>query len=161
MRRVVSFVLSLGVLSGGVARAAEDSHPALSPEESLKRIQVEAGLRVELVAAEPLVVDPVAFAFEPDGRMYVAEGRAYPDPVEAGTGESTLGRIALLTDTDGDGRYDKRTNFADGLGYVNGIMLWRGGMFVTAAPNILYLKDTDGDGVADERTVVLTGFDAT
>lgn len=161
MRRAVSFVLSLGVLSVGMARAADDAHPALSPEESLKRIQVEAGLRVELVAAEPLLVDPVAFAFEPDGRMYVAEGRAYPDPVEAGTGESTLGRIALLTDTDGDGRYDKRTNFADGLGYVNGILLWRGGMFVTAAPNILYLKDTDGDGVADEKIVVLTGFEAT
>ena len=118
-------------------------------------------MRVELVAAEPLVVDPVAFAFEPDGRMYVAEGRAYPDPVEAGTGESTLGRIALLTDTDGDGRYDKRINFADGLGYVNGILLWRGGMFVTAAPNILYLKDTDGDGIADEKKIVLTGFEAT
>ncbi len=161
MRRVVSFFLSLGVLSGGVARAADSKHPALSPEESLKRIQVEAGLRVELVAAEPLIVDPVAFAFEPDGRMYVAEGRAYPDPVEAGTGESTLGRIALLADTDGDGRYDKRTNFADGLGYVNGIMLWRGGMFVTAAPNILFLKDTDGDGVADEKKIVLTGFEAT
>lgn len=150
--------LALGVAAFA---GAADRHPALSPEESLKTFQLEEGLRIELVAAEPLVIDPVAFAFEPDGRLYVAEGRAYPDPVEQGSGESTLGRIALLKDSDGDGRYDQRVEFAAGLGYVNGIMLWRGGMFVTAAPNILYLKDTDGDGVADERRVVLTGFDAT
>ncbi|MES2696268.1 MAG: PVC-type heme-binding CxxCH protein [Verrucomicrobiota bacterium] len=160
MSRHVKFVISLALAIAGAAGAAEQ-HPALSPEESMKRIQLEEGLRIELVAAEPLIVNPVAFAFEPDGRMYVVEGRAYPDPVEAGSGESTLGRIALLTDTDGDGRYDKRTEFASGLGYVNGIMLWRGGLFVTAAPNILYLKDADGDGIADEKKIVLTGFEAT
>src|SRR5690606_10313615 len=71
------------------------------------------------------------------------------------------GRIALLEDPDGDGRFDRRTDFATGLGYVNGLALWRGGVFVTSAPDILYLKDTDGDGVADERRVVLTGFDTT
>jgi putative membrane-bound dehydrogenase-like protein len=124
-------------------------------------MRVEEGLRVELVAAEPLVIDPVAFAFDAAGGLYVAEGRAYPDPVEQGSGASTLGRIARLEDEDGDGRYERRTEFAAGLGYVNGILPWRGGFFVTAAPDILYLKDTDGDGLADERRVVLTGFDAT
>lgn len=153
--RVAAVALAVG------SAVAAEKHPALSPEESLRAMRVADGLRVELVAAEPLVVDPVAFAFEPDGRMYVAEGRAYPDPVEQGSGDSTLGRIALLTDTDGDGRYDKRTEFATGLGYVNGILLWRGGMFVTAAPDIVYLKDTNGDGVVDEKKVVLTGFEAT
>ncbi len=159
-----AFLAGLGWFLGGGATgdaAGPARHPALSPEESLRALRVEAGMRVELVAAEPLVVDPVALAFEPDGRMYVAEGRAYPDPVDKPTGESTLGRIVLLADTDGDGRYDRRTEFATGLGYVNGILLWRGGMFVTAAPDILYLKDTNGDGVADERRVVLTGFEAT
>ncbi|MEO6246425.1 MAG: PVC-type heme-binding CxxCH protein, partial [Opitutaceae bacterium] len=104
-------------------------------------------------------VSPVAFAFENPRKLYVVEGRGYPDPVEGD--RTTVGRIAVLEDTDGDGRFDKRTEFATGLGYVNGIMLWRGGVFVTAAPDILFLQDTDGDGVADVRRVVLTGFDIT
>ena len=139
---------------------AAERHPALTPEQALAAFQLEVGLHIELVAAEPLVVDPVAFAFDERRRLYVVEGRGYPDPLEGG-GKTTLGRIALLEDTAGDGRYDRRTEFATGLGYVNGIALWRGGVFVTAAPDIFYLKDTDGDGVADVRRVVLTGFDAT
>ncbi len=142
-----------------IALHAADRHPALSPAEALTRFQIEPGLRIELVAAEPLVVSPVAFAFENPRKLYVVEGRGYPDPVEGD--RTTAGRIALLEDTDGDGRFDKRTEFATGLGYVNGIMLWRGGMFVTAAPDILFLQDTDGDGVADVRRAVLTGFDNT
>ena len=149
---------AFGVLSLIALRAA-DRHPALSPTEALTRFQIESGLRIELVAAEPLVVSPVAFTFENPRKLYVVEGRGYPDPVEGD--RTTAGRIALLEDTDGDGRFDKRTEFATGLGYVNGIMLWRGGMFVTAAPDILFLQDTDGDGVADVRRVVLTGFDHT
>src|SRR5262245_23773362 len=141
------------------ARAA-DRHPLLSPEEALKRFQVEPGLKVELVAAEPLVVNPVAFVFDGPRRLFVAEGRGYPDGLEGGT-RTTEGRIALLEDQDGDGRFERRNEFATGLGYVNGLALWRGGVFVTSAPDILYLKDSNGDGVADEKRVVLTGFDIT
>ena len=140
--------------------ASTERHPAQSPEEALKTFQLEPGLRIELVAAEPLVVNPVAFVFDGPRRLFVAEGRGYPDPVEGG-GHTTEGRIALLEDVDGDGRFERRSEFATGLGYVNGLALWQGGLFVTAAPDILYLKDTDGDGAADERKVVLTGFDAT
>src|SRR6185503_18740453 len=122
--------------------------------------QLEPGLRIELVAAEPLVVAPAAFAFDERGRLFVAENRGYPDPIE-GSGNTTAGRVVMLEDPDGDGRFDKRTEFATGLGFVNGIACWRGGVFVTAAPNIVYLKGTDSDGVADQRRVVLTGFDAT
>lgn len=147
-------------MAGAVAAEKKEKHPALSPAEALTRFQIEPGLRIELVAAEPLVINPVAFAFDPRGRLYVVEGRGYPDPVQGG-GKTTEGRIAVLEDVDGDGRYERRTEFATGLGYVNGILPWRGGVLVTAAPDILYLKDTDGDGVADERRVVLTGFDAT
>lgn len=142
------------------ALVAAERHPLLSPEEALQRFQLEPGLRIELVAAEPLVASPVAFVFDGPGRMFVAEGRGYPDALE-GESRTTEGRIALLEDTDGDGRFDRRTEFATGLGYVNGLALWRGGLFVTAAPDILYLKDTDGDGIADEKRVVLTGFDIT
>ena len=151
---IAGFLLGAGLMWGA------DRHPALAPDEALKRFQVESGLRVELVAAEPLVVAPVAFAFDGPNRLFVAEGRGYPDGLEGGT-RTTEGRIALLEDPDGDGRFDRRTEFATGLSYVNGIMLWRGGVFVTAAPDILYLKDTNGDGVADERRIVLTGFDFT
>jgi putative membrane-bound dehydrogenase-like protein len=144
-------------------RSAGGAEPAryLTPQEALAAFQLEPGLRIELVAAEPMVVDPVAFAFDEKRRLYVVENRGYPDPI-AGSNEprTTEGRIALLEDTKGDGHYDRRTEFATGLGYPNGIMPWRGGVFVTAAPDLFYLKDTDGDGKADVRRVVLTGFEA-
>jgi len=155
-----AFVGTIAACVGLTAAFAADRHPALTPEQALARFQLEPGLRIELVAAEPLVVDPVAFTFDEHQRLFVVEGRGYPDPVEAGAA-TTAGRIALLEDSDGDGRYDRRKEFASGLGYVNGIAAWRGGFFVTAAPDILYLKDNDGDGIADERRVVLTGFEAT
>lgn len=119
---------------------------------------VESGLQVDTVASEPLVIDPVAFAYDEQGYLYVVEDRGYPDPAEGGEPKVKEGRIARLEDTDGDGQYDRRTEFATGLTYPNGIMPWRGGVFVTVAPDIFYLKDTDGDGKADVRQVVLTGF---
>jgi len=150
----IAFVLPL------IAATSGDRHPPLTPEQALARFQLEPGLRIELVAAEPLVVDPVAFVFDEHQRLFVVEGRGYPDPVEGG-GTTTAGRVVMLEDSNGDGRYDRRKEFATGLGYVNGITAWRGGFFVTAAPDLLYLKDNDGDGIADERRVVLTGFEAT
>lgn len=144
--------------AGAAAPKAPDRAP-LEPAAALAAFRLEPGLRIELVAAEPDVVDPVAFAFDEQGRLFVAEGRGYPDPVEGG-GKTDLGRIIRLEDRDGDGRFEHRTVFADGLGYINGLAAWRGGWFVTAAPDILYLKDGDGDGRADERRTVLTGFEA-
>ncbi len=129
-------------------------------QEAMESFQLEPGLRIELIAAEPLVVDPVALAFDEERRMYVVEDRGYPDPPEGGT-PTKLGRVALLEDTDEDGQYDHRTEFATGFTYPNGVMPWRGGVFITCAPDIFYLKDTDGDGVADIRKVVLTGFNDT
>ncbi|MEX2512156.1 MAG: PVC-type heme-binding CxxCH protein [Cyclobacteriaceae bacterium] len=134
----------------------EDS---LDLKEGMASFQLEPGLRIELIAAEPLVADPSAIAFDEDGLMYVAENRGYPDPAEGGA-PTNLGRIARLEDRDGDGRFDHRTEFVTGLTYPNGIMVWRGGIFVTCAPDIYYFKDTNGDGMADLKKVVLTGFNA-
>ncbi len=131
----------------------------LTPAEALKAFEAAPGLRVELVAAEPLVASPCAIAFDSKGRLFVAENRGYPiGPKE---GETPAGVIAMLEDTDGDGRMDKRTVFADGLTFPNGVLPWNGGLIVTCAPDVLFLKDNDGDGVADERRVLLTGFATT
>ncbi|MDP4786815.1 MAG: c-type cytochrome [Opitutales bacterium] len=146
------------ILFAGVLVAAPLPSP-LSPADAQKAFEVVPGLRVELVAAEPLVASPCAIAFDTQGRLFVAENRGYPiGPKE---GEKPAGVIALLEDTDGDGQMDKRTVFADGLTFPNGVLPWGGGLIVTCAPDVLFLKDNDGDGVADERKVLLTGFATT
>ncbi len=145
------------IMAGATAWGADRFAPR-APEEALRTLRTEPGLRVELVAAEPLVVSPVAFAFADARRLFVVEGRGYPGPVD-NRAVPPEGRIALLEDRDGDGRFEHRTEFATGLTYPNGIALWRDGVVVTCAPDILYLRDKDGDGVADERRVWLTGFD--
>lgn len=130
--------------------------PPLSPSEALKSFEVVDGFEMQLVAAEPRVVDPVAAAFDEDGRLYVCEMRDYPfKPAE---GREPLGTIRLLTDTDHDGVIDHATVFADKLLWAAGVVPWRGGVFVAASPDIWYLKDTDGDGVADLRRRIFTGF---
>jgi len=125
----------------------------LEPDEAIKSFQVAKGFRIELVAAEPLVTDPVAMAFDEDGRLFVVEMRDYSEHPN-----DNLGRVRLLEDTDGDGRMDKSTLFAEGLSWPTAIACSQGGVFVGAAPHIYYLKDINGDGKADEKKVIFTGF---
>lgn len=133
------------------ASAPMDSPPS-SPEETLKQSHVRDGFTLELVAAEPLVVDPVAVDWAEDGSVFVAEMADYPYGVEGG------GRVARLTDTDGDGKLDKREDFLSGLSFPAGVMAWGKGVIVTAAPDILYAEDRDGDGVAEVREKWFSGF---
>jgi putative membrane-bound dehydrogenase-like protein len=139
--------------------------PSKEPGEALKTFLVRDGFEMQLLAAEPLVASPVAMEYDENGRAYVAEMRDYPytdkasdKPFVERTKDEPLGRIRLLEDTDGDGRCDKSTVFADGLSWPTGLALWKGGVYVVATPDLWYLKDTDGDGKADERRKVLTGF---
>lgn len=136
--------------------------PPLSPEESLKALHVRPGMKVEVVAAEPLIVDPVAFDWGPDGRLWVIEMRDYPSGItwkkEGDEFGKPGGQVKVLTDVDGDGRYDKAATFLDELPFPTGIKVWRKGVLVTAAPEILYAEDKDGDDKADEKVVLYRGF---
>lgn len=118
-----------------------------TPEQSLAAFEIEGPYKLELVAAEPLVTDPVELCFDEKGRMYVAEMGDYPlGPKE---GMPPLSRIRLLEDTDGDGRMDTSTVWADHLEYVQGLILVNGGVLATTWNAIVFLKDTDGDDRAD------------
>lgn len=136
--------------------APEPASEPLSATESLNGIHVPTGFRVELVAAEPDVLDPVAFDWDAAGRLWVVEMADYPLGMD-GQGKPG-GRIRVLEDPDGDGHYDRSSLFADGLNFPTGILTWRGGVLVTAAPEILLLRDTNGDGQADSREVLYEGF---
>jgi putative membrane-bound dehydrogenase-like protein len=129
---------------------------ARSPGASLKSIRVRPGFIVQQMAAEPLTMDPVAFNWGADGKLWVAEMGDYPNGLD-GKG-APGGRVRILEDTDGDGIYDKSTLFIDGLNYANGVLPWRKGALITAAPDIIYAEDTDGDGKADKREALYTGF---
>lgn len=132
------------------------SPPPKSPEEQLATFEAAPGFEMQLVASEPMLVDPIAAAFDEDGRLYVCEMRDYPyKPAE---GRAPLGTVRLLRDLDGDGRMDAATVFADGLLWAGGVAPWRGGVFVASPPDVWYLRDVDGDGKADLRLQVFTGF---
>jgi putative membrane-bound dehydrogenase-like protein len=129
---------------------------AKSPAASLRCFQTRPGFTVELMAAEPLVQDPVGFAWGPDGKLWVVEMGDYPSGVD-GKGKPG-GRVRYLEDTNKDGQYDRSTIFLDNIPFPNGVMPWRDGVLITAAPNILLAKDTDGDGKADRVETLYTGF---
>jgi putative membrane-bound dehydrogenase-like protein len=124
--------------------------PPLSPEESAKKWHVREGYRIELVAAEPVVLDPVAFDWDEQGRLWVIEMADYPLGMD-GNGKAG-GRVVRLEDTDSDGRYDKRHVIVSDLSYPTGILTWREGVIVTAAPDIFFISP---DGT---KKVLYTGF---
>lgn len=138
--------------------------PATEPADALDTFRLAGGFQLELVAAEPLVADPVDACFDAFGRMYVAEMHGYPfsqEPTKlnpAGKGKPDAGIIRLLQDTDGDGRMDRSVVFADKISWPTSVCCYDGGVFVLAPQFLYYFKDTDGDGKADVRQVVLSGF---
>jgi putative membrane-bound dehydrogenase-like protein len=117
---------------------------------------VSPDLKVELVAHEPQVIDPVAIRFDEAGRMWVVEMRDYPTGSAGGNPASS--RISVLEDEDGDAFYESSSVFADNLQFATGVQPWKGGVFVTMAGEVAYMKDTDGDGRADLVETWFTGF---
>lgn len=172
-----------------IAAASEEGQQAMA------NFQAVDGLKVELVAAEPLLANPVAFAFDSQGRLYVCEtfrqGRGVEDNrghghwldddlaaqtvadraayiekhlgAKAATYTHNDDRIRLLTDADGDGKYDRATVFAEGFNSVvsgtgAGVLADNGNVYYTCIPDLLLLRDTNGDGKADVRKVLHTGY---
>lgn len=127
--------------------------PPTEPADALKTFTVKKGFKLELVASEPLVTDPVSMSFDADGRLYVVEMRGYSE-----RREDSMGQIRLLEDTDDDGRMDKSTIFARDLNWPTAVFCYDGGVFVGVTPDLWFMKDTNGDGVADLKKIVYTGF---
>ena len=144
-------VFSLISISSCGHKTGDDS-TAVEAKDALSTYKVADGFKIEMVAAEPLISDPVDMEIDEYGRMYVVEMHGYP------LDRSGSGKIILLGDSNGDGIMDKRTVFAEGLELPNSVMRWKKGVLVTDAPNVLYLEDTNGDGKADIKDTVLTGF---
>lgn len=169
--RLVALTLLAGAASAAPPKGAYDRpqvpvvpaelippSPPLSAEEELKTFHLAPGIRVELVASDPLIAHPVAVQFDPDGRLWVVEMRAYMPNLDGTGEENPIGRISVLMDTDGDGRMDKSTVFMDGLVMPRALMLVRNGALVGAPPYLWFCRDTDGDGKADEKTEIAKDF---
>jgi mono/diheme cytochrome c family protein/glucose/arabinose dehydrogenase len=132
--------------------------PVLTPDGALKSFRLPPGFRIELVASEPLVEEPVALDFDPDGRIWVVEMRSYMPDVD-GKGEiEPINRIVTLEDTNNDGRMDKRTVYMDGLHLPRLVKVLRDGVLVAEPPYLWWTRDTNGDGVADEKTEIASDY---
>lgn len=128
--------------------------PPLSPDEAVRKMTVPPGFSVEIVASEPDIVNPVAMSIDERGRFWITESVEYPRR-SPGPGKD---RVKILEDTDGDGRIDKVSLFAEGLNIPSGIAVGHGGVWVANAPDLLFMQDSDGDGRVDRQEVVVTGF---
>jgi len=137
----------------------------LEPDQALQSFRLRQQFTLQLVAAEPLTTDPVAAAFDEDGRLFVVEMNDYPytdkstdQPNVERTTDLPIGKIRLLVDDNDDGVFDRSTIFARDLSWPTGIVVWKDGIFVAATPDLWWLQDADRDGIAETRQRILTGF---
>ncbi len=140
------------------AAYARTTAPVHAPDAALETFQIRAGLRMELVASEPLIFDPVACAFDEHERLWVVEMRGYMPNVDGEGEREPVGSISVLTDEDGDGAMDARSVFLDELVLPRSVAPYRGGALVLTPPHLLFCEDTDGDGRADATTIIAEGL---
>ncbi len=131
---------------------------ALKPEESKKLMQVPADFDIQLFAAEPDITNPIAMSWDERGRLWIVESVDYPNTFLETDGAAN-DRIKICEDTNGDGKADKFTVFADKLNIPTSMVFANGGVVVAMAPHLVFLKDTNGDDKADVRENIMTGWD--
>ncbi len=136
----------LGKMYGPALKPQTEYAHGQSPQDALKSMQLPAGFKAELIAAEPDIVQPIAFSFDERGRIWVLEGMSYPQPREPGKGQD---RIVILEDKDGDGTFETKKVFCEGINLGSGIELGFGGVWVGAAPYLMFIPDADRDDRAD------------
>ena len=129
----------------------------LSPEASMQHLQIPPGFEIELFAAEPDIINPIAMAWDERGRLWVIETKDYPNNINTDDGIGS-DKIKICEDTDGDGKADKFTVFAERLSVPTSLVFSNGGVIVSQAPDFLFLKDTDGDDKADIREKIISGW---
>ena len=130
----------------------------LPPREAMKHIRLPPGFRLELVASEPQIREPVAIAWDGNGRMFVAEMRGYMQDIEGTNARAPVGRISLHEDTNGDGRMDRHSIYLDDLVEPRAILAVDDGLLVGEPPDLWYCRDLNGDGVADSKVRVFDRF---
>jgi mono/diheme cytochrome c family protein/glucose/arabinose dehydrogenase len=135
-----------------------DESPVLSPGDELKTFRFPQGYRMELVASEPLIQDPVVIDWDTEGRLWAIEMLGYMNDMQASHEHDPVGRVVVLEDTDRDGRMDKRTVFADGLVLPRALKVLDRGVLVGEPPHLWLMKDTDGDLKADTRDLLADRF---
>lgn len=163
---VVSLSLLVGISSGFSAADAADPDPFaegvrttpwLSPDDEQKAFKLPDGFSINLVAAEPDIQKPLNMQFDERGRIWLTCSVEYP--YAAPGDRPAKDSIRVLEDTDGDGKFEKMTIFADGLNIPIGIYPWKGGCIAFSIPDIIHFEDTNGDGVCDKRTKLYGPFD--
>lgn len=136
---------------------APELQAPLSPAESQQLIQIPPGFELQLFASEPDIINPICMNWDERGRLWLVETRDYPNEINTATDQGN-DRIKILEDTDGNGKADKFTVFAEGLSVPTSLVFSNGGVIVAQAPNFLFLKDTDGDDKADVKEVIMKGW---
>ena len=155
--RLFTFLLLTSFLSfcsGKKNPIPEDSSPPKSPEEELATFQLEPGFKIQLVASEPMVQDPIALTFDEDGRLWVVEMRGFMTDIDGSEEKNPVGRISVLEDEDGDGVMDKSTVYLDSLVMPRALGLIKNGALIAESNSLWITQDIDGDLKADSKVLL-------
>lgn len=160
--RVIAAILFFAFQTTGAwpppLQKVSEKSPVLSPADALETFFLPPGYRLELVASEPLIQDPVVIDWDGEGRMWAIEMPGYMKDIQASREHEPDGRVVVLQDTNGDGRMDKRTVFADGLVLPRALKVLDNGVLVGEPPNLWFMRDTNNDLKPDSKEVVTNRY---